>query len=71
LSSAAHTLFLSPTGGEDTVPLRFKNIEVGMPQSGSEGEQSEALSTLTPSLSRQREREIWSIFPAMSGIRVD
>jgi hypothetical protein len=44
--------------GEDTVPLRFTQIrECGMPQSGSEGEHC-FRSTLTPALSRQREREI-------------
>ena len=45
--------------GEDRVPLRFKQIrECGMPLSGSEGETAEIRSTLTPTLSRQREREI-------------
>jgi hypothetical protein len=29
----------------------------------SEGEPSETISTLTPTLSRLREREIWCIFP--------
>jgi hypothetical protein len=49
-----------------------------MPLSGREGESSNIISTgqratfgLTHALSRQREREIWSIFPVMSGIRVD
>jgi hypothetical protein len=44
-----------PSGGEDT----------------GEGEQPEVLSTLTPALSRRREKEIWCIFPAVSAIRVD
>jgi len=49
-----------------------------MPQSGSEGEPPEAISTgqratfgLTPALSRWREREIWYIFHAMGKIRGD
>ena len=42
-----------------------------MPQSGSEGEPPEAISPLTPALSRWREREIWCIFHAMGKIRGD
>jgi len=58
------------------MPLPLFNIEIRNTGSrsgkgGSEGEPSEVISTLTPALSRQREREIWCIFPARGRIRGD
>jgi hypothetical protein len=51
--------------------IEVRNTGSRSGKSDSEGEPSEVISTLTPALSRQREREIWCIFPAMGRIRRD